>query len=157
MNHHDQIELLREAFLNSEASSTTRWIGIVLSLLLAATVLWLVRRRALREEYSPLWLAVAAGTLLICLWPGLLRALTLLIGAWTPSSTIFFFGQLFLVAICLNFAVRLSTMTLRIKNLSQELALLQGQIEQALQEKPGRRDSGPGGEDAISRRETSIG
>jgi hypothetical protein len=141
MDRPEQIELLREAFLSAETSLATRSTAIVLSLLLAAAVLWLVRRRALREEYSPLWLAVAAGTLLVCLWPGLLLALTRWIGAWTPSSTIFFFGQLFLVLICLNFAVRLSTVTLRIKNLSQELALLKRQLEQALEDKP--RESQP--------------
>jgi Uncharacterized conserved protein (DUF2304) len=43
------------------------------------------------------------------------------VGAWTPSSALFFFGELFLLAICLNYAVRLSGLTLQVKNLAQEL------------------------------------
>ena len=60
----------------------------------------------------------------------LLDALTRAIGAWTPSSALFFFGQIFLVAICLNYAVRLSQLTLQVKNLSQELAVLRSVVEQ---------------------------
>ena len=52
-----------------------------------------------------------------------LRELTRAIGAWTPSSTVFFLGELFLVAICLNYAVRLSRAGLLIKNLAQEIAI----------------------------------
>jgi len=59
----------------------------------------------------------------------LLRQLTRLIGAWTPSSTVFFLGELFLVAICLNYAVRLSRANLLIKNLAQEIALLRADVD----------------------------
>ena len=58
-----------------------------------------------------------------------LRELTRAIGAWTPSSTVFFLGELFLVAICLNYAVRLSRAGLLIKNLAQEIAMLRAQVE----------------------------
>jgi len=59
----------------------------------------------------------------------LLHGLTRLLGAWSPSSTVFFLGQAFLVAICLNYAVRLSALTLRTKNLAQEVALLRDALE----------------------------
>jgi hypothetical protein len=38
-------------------------------------------------------------------------------------------GELFLVAICLNYAVRLSKMSGQVKNLAQEIALLKTEIE----------------------------
>ena len=38
-------------------------------------------------------------------------------------------GQLFLVAICLNYAVRLSQASLRMKTLAQELALLRARVD----------------------------
>ena len=59
-----------------------------------------------------------------------LNTITRLIGAWTTSSTIFFLGELFLFLICLNYAVRLSKTSLRLKNLAQEMALLKAQVEQ---------------------------
>ena len=57
-------------------------------------------------------------------------------GAWTPRSTLFFFSQAFLVAICLNYAVRLSGLSLQLKNLSQELALLRERVEREPQAPP---------------------
>jgi tellurite resistance protein TehA-like permease len=92
-------------------------------------VLWLVRRRGLREEYTPIWLAVAFGLAVVSLRLDLLQLMTRAIGAWSPSSTIFFLGQVFLVAICLNYAVRLSRTSVQIKNLSQEIALLRADLE----------------------------
>ncbi len=68
--------------------------------------------------------AMAVGTVAISVWNDLLRAITRAIGAWTPSSTIFFMGELFLVTICLHYAVRLSSLGRQVKNLAQEVAML---------------------------------
>ena len=124
-----ELAALREAFLSAPESAATRAIAIAGSLALAVLVLWLVRRGSLREEYTPIWLAVAGGIALLSFSSSLLHALTRAIGAWTPSSALFFFGQIFLVAICLNYAVRLSKLTVQVKNLSQEIAVLRGQVE----------------------------
>ena len=124
-----RLEELRQLFMEAPESTSTRVLAIVLSLLLVATVLWLVRRRTLREEYTPIWLAVAAGLLVVSLRFDVLKALTRAIGAWTPSSTLFFLGEVFLLAICLNFAVRLSRASVQLKNLGQELAILRARID----------------------------
>jgi hypothetical protein len=129
MSSEARLEELRQLFMQAPESNSTRVIAIVLSLLLVATVLWLVRRRTLREEYTPIWMAVALGIAALSLVPSLLLWLTRAVGAWTPSSTLFFFGELFLLAICLNYAVRLSGLTLQVKNLAQELAVLRGELE----------------------------
>jgi len=126
---------LHELFLTAEASRAARVVAVVGSLGVAAVVLYLVRRRALREEFTPIWLAVAAGLLVLSVNLDLLRVLTRLIGAWTPSSTIFFFGEFFLLATCLHFAVRLSQASVQIKNLGQELALLRARLDE--RESPG--------------------
>lgn len=123
------LEELREVFLSAEESQAARWVAILVSLGLTAIVLVLVRRRSLREEYTPIWLAVAAGLLLVSVRFDVLRALTRAIGAWTPSSTLFFLGEVFLVAICLNFAVRLSRASLQLKNLGQEVAILRARLD----------------------------
>ncbi|MBK7951671.1 MAG: DUF2304 domain-containing protein [Deltaproteobacteria bacterium] len=120
---------LRELLLSAPESTSTRVLFVSLSLLLAATVLLLVKRRTLREEYTPIWLAVAAAITLLSLSRPLLYFVTRSIGAWTPSSALFFFGELFLVAICLNYAVRLSRLALEVKNLAQELAVLRAELE----------------------------
>lgn len=120
---------LRELLLSAPEATATRLIFVSISLLLTATVLLLVKRRTLREEYTPIWIAVASGITLLSLSRPLLDGVTRAIGAWTPSSALFFFGELFLVVICLNYAVRLSKLTLQVKNLSQELAILRAKLE----------------------------
>jgi hypothetical protein len=121
---------LRELFLNAPESSAARLAGIAASLALAAIVLVLVRRRKLREEYTPIWMAVAGALMVLSFNLDLLRAITRAVGAWTYSSTIFFLGELFLVVICLNFAVRLSTASTQLKNLGQEIALLRARLDE---------------------------
>jgi hypothetical protein len=122
---------LHELFLSAPASAETRALAVTLSLVLVGIVLWLVKRRTLREEYTPIWLLVAFAMALVSIASPLLQMLTRAIGAWTQSSALFFFGQLFLVAICLNYAVRLSRLTLQVKNLGQELAVLRAELEDA--------------------------
>ena len=129
MNDTATLAHLRELFLDNPDLEATRWLALSISLVLVVAVLFLVRRRRLREEYTPIWLAVSAALVFVSLRLDLLRELTRAIGAWTPSSTVFFLGELFLVAICLNYAVRLSRASLLIKNLAQEIALLRAQVQ----------------------------
>jgi hypothetical protein len=129
MTDAERIADLRELFMSAPAAAPTRAIALLGSLALFALVLWLVRRRTLREELTPIWIAVAAGVAALGVWPALLLAITRAIGAWTPSSAIFFLALAFLTAISLHYAVRLSALTLHVKNLSQELALLRERVE----------------------------
>ena len=129
MNETVTLARLRELFLDNPDLEATRWLALSISALLVGVVLWLVRRRALREEYTPIWVAVSAGLVFVSLRLDLLRELTRAIGAWTPSSTVFFLGELFLVAICLNYAVRLSRAGTQIKNLAQELAIVRARVD----------------------------
>jgi hypothetical protein len=122
---------LRELLMNAPESTSTRVLFVSLSLVLVATVLFLVKRRTLREEYTPIWLGVALAITVLSLFPSLLYFVTRSIGAWTPSSALFFFGELFLVAVCLNYAVRLSKLTVQMKNLAQELAVLREEFERS--------------------------
>ncbi len=124
MNDQIQLDRIRELFINAPESDTTRLLAVVGSVALMAIVLWLVRRRSLREEHTPIWIAIAAGLTLVSVIPGLLQAITKAIGAWTPSSALFFLGEACLVVLCLNFAVRLSRAGVQIKTLGLVLAVL---------------------------------
>lgn len=131
MSDAQRLHQLRELFLTNSMPVSTRIITVVFCVILAGIVLWLVRRRRLREEYTPIWLGVVLAVVLITARVDFLFWLTHAIGAWTPSSTIFFVGELFLLLICLNYAVRLSTMNGQVKNLAQEIALLRARIDEA--------------------------
>lgn len=129
MNPTPEPHELRELFLSVSQPENTRLLALVCSLLLVAVVLWLVHRRRLREEYTPIWMGVAAMLVVVSIRLDWLYWLTRAIGAWTPSSVIFFLGEVFLVVICLNYAVRLSRSGLQIKNLAQEVTLLRARLD----------------------------
>jgi len=123
------VEALRRLSIEQPTPLATRVIALVVGLLLLTAVLELVRRGRLREEYTPIWILAAVAAMTLSVWFDGVRFLTWLVGAWTPSSTLFFLAQLFLVALCLNYAVRLSTLTARVTTLVQEVALLRVEID----------------------------
>lgn len=120
---------MRELFLNAPESGTVQALAIVVALALAGVVLALVRRRTLRAEYTPIWMGLSVLLLLVAINLDVLRTVARALGAWTISSTVFFLGEFFLLAICLNYAVRLSQAGVRIQTLAQETALLRERVE----------------------------
>ncbi len=90
---------------------------------LLATIIELVRRRKLRVEYSWLWLLAGVAILVIGLNYPLLEWITRFIGAGWTSSTLFFFGIFFVLALSLQFSVKISRLENEVKNLAQEWAL----------------------------------
>ena len=120
---------LRQLFLQEEVAVSTRVVALVGAGLLFGAVLEVVRRRKLLEEMTPIWMGCALAILALAIWFDLLAWITNLLGAWTPSSTVFFLGLAFLMAISLSYAIRLSTLSNQVKILSQELAILRSQVE----------------------------
>ncbi len=119
---------LREVFLQEQVATSTRVVALVAATALFAAVLEAVRRRKLLEELTPVWMSCALAILVLSFSFDLLVAITDLIGAWTPSSTVFFLGLAFLMAISLGYAVRISTLSNRVKVLAQELAILRAEL-----------------------------
>jgi hypothetical protein len=136
MSDAERLAEMRELFLQAPESAAVRLLAFGLSLVLVTVVLWLVRRRTLRAEYTPIWMGVALVTLLVGTNLEMLRGLARAIGAWTISSTLFFLGEFFLLAICLNYAVRLSQAGTQIRELAQEIALLRNRIDDLAGEPP---------------------
>jgi hypothetical protein len=105
-------------------------VALVFGIGMLIIIIDLVRRRKLREEYSWLWLMTGAGILILSLWFDLLKWVTHLVGAITPSSTIFLFAFLFLIFISLHFSVVISKLTDRNKELAQRYALLENEVDE---------------------------
>lgn len=102
----------------------TRAIAIGGSLIVLLMVIELVRRRRLKEEYSVLWIVTALVLLVLSVWYQLLVKITDLIGAVLPTSTLFFFGLIFVMLMLLHFSVRVSLLERRITALAQEVGLM---------------------------------
>lgn len=105
-------------------------VALVVGVWMLLLIIELVRRRKLREEYSWLWLMTGTGILILALWFDLLKWITHLVGAVTPSSTIFLFAFLFLIFISLHFSVVISKLSERNKELAQRYALLELELRE---------------------------
>jgi hypothetical protein len=117
----------------------TRAVAVLGSLIILGLVIELVRRRRLKEEYSLLWIVTAVVLLVLSLWYGLLLDITDLVGAVLPSSTLFFFGLVFVILLLLHFSVRISLLERRITSLVQELGLLTVERETTRASPPAER------------------
>lgn len=111
-------------------------VAVALAAGLVVFIFELIRRRKLREEYSWLWMLSGLGILVLAVWDALLATLSRWIGAASPPPTLFFFGLLFLFLICLQYAVRISRLTVQMKNLAQKVAILEAERRGDPQSRP---------------------
>ena len=131
------LETLRRLAIEQPAAGVTRFLALAVSATFLLAVLDLVRRGRLKEEYTPIWVVVAAGLMLSSVWFDGVRLVTRAVGAWTPSSTLFFLGLIFLLVLCLNYAVRLSGISGQVTALAQEVSLLREELGRVRQEDAG--------------------
>ncbi len=103
---------------------TQKTFAVVTSATVLLVMIELVRRRRLREEYALLWLATGTAMVALCVGYPLLEWITRAIGAVLPTTTLFLFGLLFLLAISVHFSVVLSRLTLQVRRMAQEMAIL---------------------------------
>ena len=113
-----------------------RIIAILICIFLVAYVFELVRRRHLSEEYSMGWLVAGSMMLILSISEGLLIWVSNLVGATLFTSTLFFFGLVFLVTICLHFSIRISALTNQVRTLTQHMGILHSE-KQLLEEQIG--------------------
>jgi hypothetical protein len=133
------LETLRRLAIEQPAAGVTRLVALAVSAFFLLAVLDLVRRGRLKEEYTPIWVVVASGLMVSAVWFDGVRLVTRAVGAWTPSSTLFFLGLLFLLILCLNYAVRLSGISGQVTALAQEVSLLREELGRV------RQGEGPAG------------
>lgn len=99
-------------------------VVIVVCLVFLIAVARQVQSGRLLLRYSLLWIALALIAILGAIFPGPVYALSSFLGFENPSNFIFFAGLFFLLVICLSLSLIVSKQASRIKDLVQELALL---------------------------------
>jgi len=108
--------------------------AIIVTLLMLTSIIYLVKERKLKEEYSWLWLVTGTTMLVLVLHYEGLVWITRVIGAVLPTTTLFLFGIFFLIAISLHFAIRISILQNQVKNLAQKISILEEKL--AAEKKP---------------------
>ncbi len=108
--------------------------AILISIGIFVIIIELVRKRRLREEYSWLWLLTGLILFVLAVWYDLLLTITYFIGAGLATSTLFFFGLVFLILINLYYSIKISTMANQMKDLAQEVGILKSEMKKSVKE-----------------------
>jgi ABC-type polysaccharide/polyol phosphate export permease len=120
-----------------------RFVAFVIAAGLVVLIFELVRRRKLREEYSWVWMITAIGLAVLAWHQELLLTLSQWVGSSNAVSTLFFGALLFLLALVLQYSVRLSRLTHRYRTLGQRLALLEEEMQRLRNEQAREREQQP--------------
>ena len=70
------------------------------------------------------WLVTGSLMLVLSVSEHALKFVSELVGATLFTSTLFFFGLLFLMVICLHFSIRISALTQQVRTLTQHVGIL---------------------------------
>lgn len=95
----------------------------VIIILALVTLVNMIRKRKLELRYALAWLAVGSGILVLDCFPMLISKLAKIMGIGMPMNMLFFLGFCFSLGIVFVLTVAVSRMSIRIKKLSQEMAL----------------------------------
>lgn len=102
----------------------------LIAVLFGAFTFDLLRRQRLNIEYGLLWLLLTLGVLVVVGWKWLLFRLTFWMGARQPASILTLFSLAFMFFFLAFLTVQISTMTGRLKRLTQEVALLEHELRE---------------------------
>ncbi len=118
-----------------------QWLGIVFSLIIIISVVFLVRARMLKEKYSLIWLLIGIFILVVSLFRDLLEGFSNFIGVYYAPSA--FFSLLIAGAylLLLNMSVSISTLKANNKAVTQELGLTRLRLE-LLESEMGKKNKG---------------
>jgi len=103
-------------------------ISIIGSFVFLLGVLELIRIKLIKEAYALLWLLFGAIFILLSFWKQGLDFLAGIVGIYYPPALLFLMLIIAIILILIQFSVVISKNNDSIKNLTQELALLQNQI-----------------------------
>ena len=99
-------------------------MAAVLSVLVLALLVFLLRTRRIREKFAAVWIALAVVITIVGAIPNIAIWLARLLGVQTPVNLIFAVGFAVIVAVCLQLSSEVSNLEDEARTLAEELALL---------------------------------
>lgn len=105
-------------------------IVAVIVILALCVIINMIRKKRLELRYALAWLIVGVGTLVLDCFPNLITCLAKKVGIASPVNMLFFFGFCFSLMIIFVLTISVSRMSIRIKQLAQELALYEKSKEE---------------------------
>lgn len=95
----------------------------VIIVLALAIIVNMIRKKALELRYALAWIGVGIGVLIFDAFPKLMDVMSKILGIADPVNMLFFLGFCFSLIIIFILTIAVSRMSIRIKQLAQELAL----------------------------------
>jgi hypothetical protein len=114
---------------------TVQFSAIVVSVLLLAYVLDLVRRKKLTEEYSFVWILCAVALIVLSLARRPLDRIAVWFGIYYPPAALLIVLGLFVFVASVSFSVVISRQRQQIETLIEDAALLEAQVRELREER----------------------
>lgn len=108
----------------------TQVFAIIASILLFLFLLYLVRNRRIKEEYSLLWLFFGLIFIVFSSWRAGLDYIAGIVGIAYPPAAMFLLFMLAFFFILIEFSTIISRLSDRNKNLTQEIGLLKMELKE---------------------------
>jgi hypothetical protein len=115
-------------------------VAIAVSVTLLVTVVELVRRRKLVEEYSIVWIVAAVAMLALAIWRRILDAAAREVGVYYPPSLLLMLLVVMVFVALLWFSVILSRQRQQIARLIEDTAVLSAELRELRSERPQTKD-----------------
>ncbi len=108
---------------------TYQWITAILGVVIAGSILFLVRRDHLHGPYAVWWLLVALITIVLGIWPKLVDGLIYALGVAYPPVLLLVFAQGFTLVKILTMDIERSKQERNLRRLAQQMAIMESLIE----------------------------
>ena len=96
-------------------------VGVIVAMCIIVNM---IRKKNLELRHALTWLAVGVCILVLDCFPNLIAWISEKIGIASPVNMLFFFGFCFSLIIIFSLTIAMSRMSIRVKQLTQEIALL---------------------------------
>lgn len=101
-----------------------RFFYLFVALVAIVLILVLLRSRKLKEKYAALWIMVGLAIVLLAIAPGLLYALSRLLGFEVPSNLLFVLAIFLLLGVALHLSLEISRLEDETRILAENVAIL---------------------------------
>lgn len=106
----------------------------ILGLMIAGTILYLIRLDHLHSRHALWWLGVALGIMILGIFPKIIDKVAFFLGVHYPPTLLFTLGLGMILIKVLGIDLHQSDLERKVRRLTQRLAILEGEREQNSQQ-----------------------
>lgn len=103
---------------------------LFMSILFLLLLINMIKKYELQLKYALLWFVVVLVMIIVALFPGIAFFFTDIIGIQDPSNFVFLLGILSCLVIIFSLSISISTLSSKMRQMSQEIGLLKYQFKE---------------------------